>query len=67
MKRMTKSGYGIAWLPDYSSKEELEGHELVILDRASAVLSMGVYLYRLHARLNMASEKFWRDMKALQH
>ncbi|MCV9878123.1 hypochlorite stress DNA-binding transcriptional regulator HypT [Brenneria izbisi] len=65
LKRMTKSGYGIAWLPDYSIKEELKSQELVILDKEDAAMSMGVYLYRLDARLNMASEKFWRYIKAL--
>lgn len=67
LKRMAKSGYGIAWLPDYSIREELDNRELVILDMENAVMNMGVYLYRLDARLNMASEKFWRYMKALQH
>lgn len=65
LKRMTKKGYGIAWLPDYSIQEELKNKELAILSMENAVIRMGVYLYRLDARLNMASEKFWRYMKGL--
>lgn len=65
LKRMTQKGYGIAWLPDYSIKEELKNGELVILQMENAVMHMEVYLYRLDARLNVASEKFWRYMKAL--
>ncbi|MEH2920037.1 hypochlorite stress DNA-binding transcriptional regulator HypT [Samsonia erythrinae] len=65
LKRMTKKGYGIAWLPDYSIQEELKNKELTILSMEHAVIRMGVYLYRLDARLNMASEKFWRYMKGL--
>ncbi|MEQ9891163.1 hypochlorite stress DNA-binding transcriptional regulator HypT [Pectobacterium aroidearum] len=65
LKRMTKKGYGIAWLPDYSIQEELKNKELAILSMENAVIRMGVYLYRLDARLNVASEKFWRYMKGL--
>ncbi|WCG84548.1 hypochlorite stress DNA-binding transcriptional regulator HypT [Pectobacterium sp. A5351] len=65
LKRMTKKGYGIAWLPDYSIQEELKNKELTILSMENAVIRMGVYLYRLDARLNVASEKFWRYMKGL--
>lgn len=28
-------------------------------------MRMGVYIYRLDTRLNMASEKFWRYLKSL--
>lgn len=65
LKRMTLQGYGIAWLPDYSIREELRNRELVVLDMPDAVMRMGVYLYRMNAKLNVASEKFWRYMKSL--
>ncbi len=65
LKRMTLQGYGIAWLPDYSIREELKNRELVVLDMPDAVMRMGVYLYRMNAKLNVASEKFWRYMKSL--
>lgn len=65
LKRMTRQGYGIAWLPDYSIREELKNRELVVLDMPDAVMRMGVYLYRMNAKLNVASEKFWRYMKSL--
>lgn len=65
LKRMTKQGYGIAWLPDYSIRDELKNRELVVLDMPDAVMRMGVYLYRMNAKLNVASEKFWRYMKNL--
>ncbi|KAA9000474.1 hypochlorite stress DNA-binding transcriptional regulator HypT [Affinibrenneria salicis] len=63
LKRMVKNGYGIAWLPDYSIQRELENKELVILDMNKAVMNMSAYVYRLDARLNMSSEKFWRHIK----
>ncbi|WP_192457114.1 hypochlorite stress DNA-binding transcriptional regulator HypT [Musicola keenii] len=65
LKRMVKQGFGVAWLPDYSIREELKHRELAILNLENAVMAMQVYLYRLDARLNTASESFWRTMKAL--
>ncbi|RLM20085.1 cell density-dependent motility repressor [Brenneria alni] len=65
LKRMTKQGYGIAWLPDYSIQDELKEKTLAIINMEHAVMQMGVYIYRLDTRLNMASEKFWRYMKSL--
>lgn len=68
LKRMTKQGFGIAWLPDYSIQGELQDKTLTILDMKNAVMPMGVYIYRLDTKLNMASEKFWRYVKTLgQH
>ena len=65
LKRMTMQGYGIAWLPDYSIRDELRNGELAVLNMPDAVMRMGVYLYRLNAKLNMASEKFWRYVNSL--
>lgn len=64
LKRMTKKVMALP-LPDYSIQEELKNKELTILSMENAVTRMGVYLYRLDARLNVASEKFWRYMKGL--
>ncbi|PWC14460.1 hypochlorite stress DNA-binding transcriptional regulator HypT [Brenneria corticis] len=65
LKRMVRQGYGIAWLPDYSIQEELKNKTLAIINMEHAVMRMGVYIYRLDTRLNMASEKFWRYLKSL--
>ncbi|MGM3173243.1 hypochlorite stress DNA-binding transcriptional regulator HypT [Dickeya lacustris] len=64
LKRMAMQGHGIAWLPDYAIRDELARRELVVLKLERAVMKMQVYLYRLDARLNMASEAFWRIMQA---
>ncbi|MCL2897355.1 hypochlorite stress DNA-binding transcriptional regulator HypT [Brenneria tiliae] len=65
LKRMVRQGYGIAWLPDYSIQEELKNKTLAIINMEHGVMRMGVYIYRLDTRLNMASEKFWRYLKSL--
>ncbi|MEC5317647.1 hypochlorite stress DNA-binding transcriptional regulator HypT [Brenneria populi subsp. brevivirga] len=66
LKRMTKQGFGIAWLPDYSIQDELRDKTLAVVDLENAVMRMGVYIYRLDTKLNMASEKFWRYVKSLR-
>ncbi|WP_038910715.1 hypochlorite stress DNA-binding transcriptional regulator HypT [Dickeya dadantii] len=66
LKRMAKQGHGIAWLPDYSIRDELAHKELTVLKLEQAVMKMQVYLYRLDARLNVASESFWRAMTTLR-
>ncbi|QTF09110.1 hypochlorite stress DNA-binding transcriptional regulator HypT [Brenneria izadpanahii] len=66
LKRMVKQGYGIAWLPDYSIQDELKDNTLAIINMEKAVMRMGVYIYRLDTKLNMASEKFWRYVKTLR-
>ncbi|GAB1440838.1 hypothetical protein MASR2M36_36230 [Providencia sp.] len=62
LKRMILNGSGVGWLPDYSIKNEIEQHELAILDPNLSV-TMGVYIYRTEARLNISSERFWQFMR----
>ncbi|APC11531.1 MULTISPECIES: LysR substrate-binding domain-containing protein [Providencia] len=62
LKRMILTGSGVGWLPDYSIKNELEKNELAILDPKLSV-TMGVYIYRTEARLNISSERFWQFMR----
>ncbi|MCG8709109.1 hypochlorite stress DNA-binding transcriptional regulator HypT [Brenneria sp. 4F2] len=66
LKRMAKQGFGIAWLPDYSIQDELNDKTLAIVNMENALMRMGVYIYRLDTKLNMASEKFWRYVKSLR-
>lgn len=62
LKRMVLNGSGVGWLPDYSIKNELQKNELAILDNTLSI-TMGVYIYRTEARLNISSERFWQFMR----
>ncbi|MGO2335364.1 LysR family transcriptional regulator [Providencia sp.] len=62
LKRMILNGSGVGWLPDYSIKNEIEKKELSILDDQLSI-TMGVYIYRTEARLNISSERFWQFMR----
>ena len=62
LKRMVLNGSGVGWLPDYSIKNEIEKKELSILDDQLSI-TMGVYIYRTEARLNVSSERFWQFMR----
>ncbi|OAT54280.1 LysR substrate-binding domain-containing protein [Providencia heimbachae] len=65
LKRMILNGSGVGWLPDYSIKNEIERNELAILDESLSI-TMGVYIYRTEARLNVSSERFWQFMRNLK-
>ncbi len=65
LKRMILNGSGVGWLPDYSIKNEIQRNELAILDESLSI-TMGVYIYRTEARLNVSSERFWQFMRNLK-
>jgi len=62
LKTQVLNGNGIAWLPDYSIKQELENNELSIIGSSELVLPISFYAYRYQARLHEAGEKFWNGL-----
>ena len=62
LKNMVLNKQGIAWLPEYSIKEELRQNKLVILDDNELIIPIKAYIYRINTRLNMYAEQFWKSL-----
>ncbi len=62
LKNMVLNKQGIAWLPEYSIKEELRQNKLVILDDNELIIPIKAYIYRINTRLNMYAEQFWESL-----
>lgn len=64
LKNMVLNKQGIAWLPEYSIKEELKNNKLIILNNDELTIPIKAYIYRINTRLNNYAEKFWDYLDA---
>lgn len=62
LKNMVLNKQGIAWLPEYSIKNEIEQNKLVILDNDELTIPIKAYIYRINSRLNNYAEQFWNSL-----
>ncbi|WGE31823.1 hypochlorite stress DNA-binding transcriptional regulator HypT [Actinobacillus genomosp. 2] len=63
LKNMVLNKQGIAWLPEYTIKEELALKKVKILEHEELVIPIKGYIYRMNTRLNNVAEKFWDYLK----
>lgn len=63
LKNMLLNQQGIAWLPEYSIREELQNRKVAILDNEELVIPIKGYIYRMDTKLNSVAEKFWNDLR----
>lgn len=66
LKNMVLNHQGIAWLPEYSIKEELKNKKVTILESDELVIPIKGYIYRVNTRLNNSAEKFWDYLRHKQ-
>ena len=62
LKNMVLNKQGIAWLPEYSIKNEIKQNKLVILDNDELTIPIKAYIYRINSRLNNYAEQFWNSL-----
>ena len=62
LKNMVLNKQGIAWLPEYSIKNEIKQNKLVILDNDELTIPIKAYIYRINSRLNNYAEQFWSSL-----
>lgn len=67
LKVMVLKGKGIAWLPEYSTLEELDCGLLTPLGDSSWCIPLEVVLYRNDVRLHPGAERFWSVLAKLCH
>ncbi|AJR08174.1 LysR family transcriptional regulator [Photobacterium gaetbulicola] len=63
LKTLALQGLGVAWLPDYAIKQELENGQVAIVGDASLRLPITYYAYRYQARLHPAGEQVWQALR----
>ncbi|KEQ18144.1 LysR substrate-binding domain-containing protein [Endozoicomonas numazuensis] len=64
LKVMTLKGKGVAWLPDYSIRRELESGQLVLFtDKADWIGQVEIVIYRNNVRLHASAENLWSELK----
>ncbi|WP_062268479.1 LysR substrate-binding domain-containing protein [Endozoicomonas arenosclerae] len=65
LKVMTLKGKGVAWLPDYSIRRELESGQLVpFTDQAEWAGQVEIVIYRNNVRLHASAENLWAQLKS---
>ncbi|WP_077553020.1 hypochlorite stress DNA-binding transcriptional regulator HypT [Rodentibacter ratti] len=62
LKKMVLNKQGIAWLPEYSIKDELKQNKLIILNDNELTIPIKAYIYRINSRLNSYAEQFWLSL-----
>ena len=62
LKNMVLNKQGIAWLPEYSIKNEIKQNKLVIFDNDELTIPIKAYIYRINSRLNNYAEQFWNSL-----
>ncbi|WEM43365.1 LysR substrate-binding domain-containing protein [Photobacterium sp. DA100] len=63
LKTLVLQGLGVAWLPDYAIRQELENGRVAIVGDASLRLPITYYAYRYQARLHPAGEQVWQALR----
>lgn len=64
LKMMAMQGLGIAWVPAYSVKRELEQGHLMICGDDTWQAPLDIWLYRCDRALSPSSEKLWQTLQA---
>lgn len=65
LKKVALDGCGIAWLPEYSIRQEILSGELIVLDRSELVIPVQAYAWRMNTRMSLVAESFWRELRTL--
>lgn len=65
LKKLVLQGAGVAWLPDYAIKEELQRGQVAIIGASHLRLPIAYYAYRYQARLHPAGEQVWQALQQL--
>ncbi|PSW21542.1 LysR family transcriptional regulator [Photobacterium sanctipauli] len=63
LKSLALQGVGVAWLPDYAIKQELQEGKVAIVGDESLRLPITYYAYRYQARLHPAGEQVWQALR----
>lgn len=67
LKLQALSGQGVAWLPDFSIRKELEEGSLVTIGDKRHIRQVAYFAYRYQSRLHAAGEKVWSALKKISH
>lgn len=65
LKKVALDGCGIAWLPEYSIRQEIASGELIVLDNSDLVIPVQAYAWRMNTRMSLVAESFWRELRTL--
>ncbi|WP_154124957.1 LysR substrate-binding domain-containing protein [Grimontia hollisae] len=65
LKLQAINGQGVAWLPDFSIRQELEDGRLAVIGEQQHVRKVTYYAYRYQSRLHAPGEKVWSVLKKI--